>query len=233
MTTSDIRTKFHQDIKTLQDDLVRMGSIVSTAIRKAMDALKYRDMGLARDVIAGDAQINQIRLELEERCFKLIAQQQPVGRDLRMIIAAMNIVLELERMGDHAAGMAKIAVQMGEQPPLKPLIDLPKMTEVCREILRQSLDAFISKDNGLAQATIERDDEVDEYYTAIFRELVSFMTDDPSTVTRGLYLLFVAHNLERIGDRCENICERVGFVTTGQIEEASGRGIPKIALDAE
>jgi len=142
----------------------------------------------------------------------------------------MSIVLDLERMGDHAAGVATIAEQMGEQSPLKPLIDLPRMADITREMLRQSLECFANRDNDRAQVIIARDDEVDELYQQIFRELLTYMIEDPHTTTRAMYLLFVAHNLERIGDRVTNICERVEFVTTGRLTETPS-GDTNLALE--
>lgn len=230
MEQNVIRATFRRDLAALQDDLVRLGSMVDAAIGKALHALKYRDINLGREVVAGDIHINELRFAIEDNCLKLIAQQQPMARDLRAIIAAMNIALDLERMGDHAAGIAAIAVQMGDQPPLKSLVDLPRMADISREMLRQSLDAFVKKDNDLAEAIIARDDEVDHLYNQVFRELMSFMIEDPTTITRGMYLLFASHNLERIADRVTNICERVLFVTTGRMEEIPS-GDTNLALE--
>ena len=219
MGQSDIRVKFHRSLDALQDDMVRLGSMVDTAIKKAMQALKSQEVNLAREVVANDAEINDLRFEIEDHCLKLLAQQQPMAGDLRRIVTVMHIVLDLERMGDHAAGIAKIAIEMGDQPPLKPLVDLPRMADICRDMLHQSLDAFIAKDDDKVQTIIARDDEVDALYNQIFRELVTYIAADPKAITRGMYLLFVGHNLERIGDRVTNICERVLFLATGHMEE--------------
>jgi len=232
MAETDIRIRFRRDLAALQEEVLRLGSMVDTAIRKAMHALKYRDLNLAREVIANDAEINDLRFSIEDHCYKLIAKQQPMAGDLRIIIAVMSVVLDIERMGDHAAGVANIALQIGDKPPLKPLVDLPRMADICRDMLRQSLEALVNKDNDLAQATIKRDDQVDALYTQIFREMLTFMTDDPETVTRGMCLLFVGHNLERIADRVTNICERVLFVTTGRMEEIPS-GETNISLEEE
>jgi phosphate transport system protein len=214
-----IRTTFDQELQDLRDNVLRLGSMVDTAMGRAMQALKERDQDLAQQVIAEDEGINQLRFKIEEECVGLIARQQPAAHDLRFIVTAMNIVLELERMGDHADGMATIALRIGDEPPLKPLIDLPRMVQVSREMLRASLDAFIAEDAQEALAITERDDEVDQLYNQIFRELISYMVEDPRTVTRAMYLLFCAHNVERIADRVTNICERVVFVATGEMEE--------------
>lgn len=232
MTQIDIRATYRRELSTLQDELIRLGSMVDSAIKRAMHALKFRDINLARDVISNDAEINNLRFAIEEACIKLIAQQQPMAGDLRHIISVMSIVLDLERMGDHAAGMATIAVQIGDQPPLKPLVDLPRMSDMVREMLRQSLDAFIARDHKQAKKIIARDGEVDDLFKQIFRELLTFMIEDPSTITRAMYLQFVSHNLERIGDRVTNICERVEFVATGRLAETSS-GDSNLALDDE
>ena len=214
-----IRSTFDQELQDLRDNVLRLGSMVDTAIGRAMQALKERDQELAQQVIAEDEDINQLRFKIEEECVGLIARQQPAAHDLRFIVAAMGIVLELERMGDHADGIATIVLRVGDEPPLKPLIDLPRMVQISREMLRASLDALMSEDVQEALAITERDEEVDQLYNQIFRELVSYMVEDPRTVTRAMYLLFCAHNVERIADRVTNICERVVFVATGEMEE--------------
>ena len=214
-----IRSTFDQELQDLRDNVLRLGSMVDTAIGRAMQALKERDQELAQQVIVEDEGINQLRFKIEEECVGLIARQQPAAHDLRFIVTAMNIALELERMGDHADGMAAITLRMGDEPPLKPLIDLPRMVQISREMLRASLDAFMFEDAQEALAITERDDEVDQLYNQVFRELVSYMVEDPRTVTRAMYLLFSAHNVERIADRVTNICERVVFVATGEMEE--------------
>ena len=214
-----IRLTFDQDLQALRDKVIRLGSMVDTAIGRSMQALKERDRLLAERVIANDEKINQLRFEIEKDSVVLIARQQPNAHDLRLIVAAMNIVLDLERMGDHAAGIATIVLRMGVEPLLKPLIDLPRMTQISQEMLRASLDAFTEENAAKALTITERDDEVDQLYTQIFRELVTFMVEDPRTVTRAMYLLFCAHNVERIADRVTNICERVVFAATGQLDE--------------
>ncbi len=219
MTASTIRAEFEQDLDKLNDSLLRLSSMVNNAIKLAMQALEQRDEKLARQVIADDTRINQLRYKIEGDCLSMIAKQQPVAGDLRFIIAAMTIAPDLERMGDHAAGIAKIAVEMGNHPPLKPLIDLPQMAAIAQDMLTRGMHAFNTGDDELARTTIEMDDEVDALYTRIFRELLTFMIDDPETITRAMYLLFVGHNLERIADRVTNICERVLFRVSGIIEE--------------
>lgn len=213
------RRTLDRDLRALQDDLLRLGSLVDTAIDRALQALAARDAGLARQIATDDARVNELRFQIEEACLALIATQQPAAGDLRAIVAAMNIVGDLERMADHAAGIAKTVLRMGDDPLLKPLIDLPRMAAECRTLLRRALDAYLARDADLARAVAAQDDTIDGLYNQIFRELLSFMVEDPRTTTRALYLLFAAHNLERIGDRVVNIAERVIFMASGEMKE--------------
>lgn len=224
------RLTFDQDLQALRDKVIRLGSMVDTAIGRSMQSLKERDQLLAERVIADYEKINELRFEIEKDSVVLIARQQPNVHDLRLIVAAMNIVLDLERMGDHAAGIATIVLRMGHEPLLKPLIDLPRMTQISREMLRASLDALTEENAAKALTITERDDEVDQLYTQIFRELVTFMIEDPRTVTRAMYLLFCAHNVERIADRVTNICERVVFTATGQLDEIPSEAGTKVGV---
>ncbi len=214
-----IRSAFDQGLEDLRDDVLQLGSMVDTAMRLSMKALKERDQALARKIIADDEKINELRFKIEEDCLGLLARQQPAARDLRFIVAAMHIALELERMADHASGIGVIVLRMGDETLLKPLIDLPRMVEISQDMLRRSLDAFVAADEEEAMAITRRDDEVDQLYNQIFREMVSFMIEDPRTITRGMYLLFCAHNIERIADRVTNVCERVAFMATGRMTE--------------
>ncbi|HET7009988.1 MAG TPA: phosphate signaling complex protein PhoU [Anaerolineales bacterium] len=213
------RSTLDRELQGVQDSVLRMGQMVDAAIEKALKSLSERDASLARAVVSEDAAVNQLRFKTEEACLALIATQQPAARDLRTVVAAMNIVSDLERMADHAAGIARIVLMMGEEPLLKPLIDIPRMAEACRQMVRDSLEAFIERDADRAQVIAGMDDTVDGLYHQVFRELLSFMVEDPATTTRALYLLFVAHNLERIGDRATNIAERVVFMTSGEMRE--------------
>lgn len=225
-----IRSTFDQELAALRDNVLRLGSMVDTAIEHAMQALQERDQALAQRIIADDEQINTLRFKIEQDSVGLIARQQPAARDLRFIVAAMNIVLDLERMGDHAAGIATIVRRMGDQPLLKPLIDLPRMAQVAQEMLRDSLAAFTSDDASQALIITRRDDEVDQLYNQVFRELISFMIEDPRTVTRAMYLLFCAHNVERIADRVTNICERIAFVATGRMKEIESEADTEVGM---
>ncbi len=215
----EIRTDFHKRLKEIQDELLLMGNMVEKAITSSMEALKKRDLKLAQQVIDGDVKINEKRFNIEETCIHLIATQQPMAGDLRSIICVLNIITDLERIGDHAEGTAKIAVMTGDEPPLKPLIDLPRMAEKAVGMLHRSLEALINSDVETARQIIAEDDEVDNLYDQVFRELLTFMAEDPKILTRATRLLWVAHNLERSADRVTNICERVVFSVTGKMEE--------------
>ncbi|MEE9202448.1 MAG: phosphate signaling complex protein PhoU [Dehalococcoidia bacterium] len=216
MTT---RATLERHLTEIQSDLLVMGSMVGKAIMRSVEALKARDLLAAQNVIEDDVQVNQKRFDIEEKCVRLLATQQPMASDLRTLVAVLNIIIELERIGDHAEGIAKITLMIGDEPPLKPLIDIPSMAQKATEMLDRSLEAFVSRDEGMAQRVIRRDDEVDGLYDQVFRELISFMVEDPRSITRATRLLWVAHNLERIADRVTNICERVVFLVTGKMEE--------------
>ena len=213
------RESFERHLHQLQDEVLILGSMVEKAIDRSMEALKKRDLELAKQVVADDLKINRKRFDIEERCIELIGTQQPMASDLRIIVAVLNIIVDLERMADHAEGIANITLMIGDEPPLKPLVDLPRMAEKTREMLRRSLDAFISGDAEAARQIPAEDDEVDNLYNQVFRELLIFMMEDPRTVTRATRLIWVAHNLERTADRVTNICERVVFTVTGKMEE--------------
>lgn len=218
----EIRTTFHKKLRDIQDEILTMGSMVSKALLRSIDALKNRDINAAQLLIVDDQKINIKRFEIEEKCIELIATQQPMAGDLRIIIAILNITTEIERVGDYAEGIAKIVIMIGDEPPLKPLIDIPRMAEQTVSMLRRSLDAFINRDAEAAKKIAVEDDMVDNLYDQIFRELLSFMAEDPKTITRATRLIWVAHNLERAADRVTNICERVGFIVTGKMEEIGG-----------
>jgi phosphate transport system protein len=215
----EIRTTFHKRLREIQNDVLVMGSMVDKALDHSVEALKKRELKLAQEVINNDRRINQKRFEIEENCVQLIATQQPMASDLRTIIAVLSIISDLERIGDHAEGIAKIVLMIGDEPPLKPLIDIPRMTEKTREMLKRSLDAFVGRDADTARKVASEDDEVDNLYDQVFRELLTFMAEDPKTITRATRLIWVAHNLERSADRVTNICERVVFAVTGKMEE--------------
>lgn len=213
------REVFHQELQTVQDSLLVMASMVEKAIQRSVTALKTRDMKLAQDIIDDDFKINQQRFGIEEQCLLLIARQQPIASDLRIIAAVLNIITDLERMGDHAEGIAKVTLMVGDEPPLKPLVDIPRMEEMARSMLRRSMDAFVQRDATTARSIALEDDSIDALYEQVYRELLTFMMADPGTINRATHLLWVAHNLERIADRVTNICERVIFLVTGRMDE--------------
>lgn len=215
----EIRTTFHKKLKEIQDDILVIGSMVEKAINRSIEALKNRDLVLAHQIIGDDVKINQKRFAIEEKCIQLIATQQPLASDLRTIICVLNIITDLERIGDYAEGNAKIAVMIGDEPPLKPLIDIPRMAEKTMDMMRRALQSFISRDAETAKRIVSEDDEVDQLYDQVFRELLTFMMADPRTITRATRLLWVAHNLERSADRVTNICERTVYSVTGKMEE--------------
>jgi phosphate transport system protein len=215
----EIRTTFHKKLREIQDDILTVGSMAGKAILSATDTLKRRDLESAQQIIADDQKINDKRFEIEEKCIQLIATQQPMASDLRIIVAILNIITEIERIGDYAVGIARITILIGDEPPLKPLVDIPRMAEKTSDMLRRTLDAFINRDAEAARKISAEDESVDELYDQVFRELLTFMAEDPKTITRATRLMWVAHNLERSADRVTNICERVVFVATGKMEE--------------
>ncbi len=215
----EMRTLYHKKLKEIQDDILALGSMVSKALLRSIEALKNRDLELARQIIADDQKVNAKRFDIEEKCIQLIATQQPMAGDLRIIIAILNITTEIERIGDYAVGIARIVIMIGDEPPLKPLIDIPRMAEHTVDMLRRSLDAFINQNAEVAKRIAIEDDVVDNLYDQVFRELLVFMMEDPKTITRATRLMWTAHNLERAADRVTNICERVVFIVTGKMEE--------------
>ena len=215
----EIRTTFHKKLREIQDDVLIMGSMVGKAITSSVKALQERDLDLANKIIEDDLKVNQKRFEIEERCVELIATQQPMASDLRTIIAILNITTEVERIGDYAMGIARIVIMIGDEPPLKPLVDIPRMAKQTVDMLRRSLDAFIQRDGEAVKKIAAEDDLVDNLYDQVFRELLVFMAEDPKTITRATRLIWTAHNLERAADRVTNICERVVFIVTGKMAE--------------
>ena len=213
------REIFQERLRELGDSVLVMGSMVDQAIERSVRALRDQDTWLAQEVVKDDVRINELRFDIEDSCLLLIATQAPMASDLRMLAAALHISTDMERMADHAAGNAKITLLTAGQPLLKPLIDIPRMSDVAREMLRESLHAFVERDTVAAQRIALRDDEVDALYNRVYRDLLAIMTTDPATVDRATHLLWVAHNLERIADRVTNICERVVFLVSGRMAE--------------
>jgi phosphate transport system protein len=213
------RSVFERQLAEVQEDMLVMAGMVEAAIRQSIDALRLRDVALARRIQENDAAINRRRYDIEERCIELISLQAPLASDLRTIISVLHITVDLERMADHAEGIAKIALMLADEPPVKPLIDIPRMAEIAIEMLHGSLEAFKLRDTVRAFDIIARDDIVDALYEQVYNELLMFMIKDPQIIQRGTYLIWVAHNLERIADRATNICERVVFLVEGRVPE--------------
>ncbi len=213
--TTLTRHLLDQRLQTLRSDLVRVSSLFDIALREALCALETQDLRLARIIIAGDDHINTLRYQIEADCLAVIATQQPAAQDLRAIMAIFSMAVELERMADHAAGIATLALRLGEEPPLRALADLPRMGEACREMTRGAINAFLTGDIHQAQAIKEADAIVNQLYAQIFQELLTCMLETPYLVSRALPLLFVAHNLERIGDRAAEIASRAQFALGG------------------
>ena len=210
------REDFERNLKGLEDDVVQLSSRVEKAIFKSIEALKERDITASQKVVDDDDVIDEEQQAIEDRCIDLIALEAPMAGDLRVLIAAMMVANELERMGDYAEGIAKISVSMGNLPPLKPLIDIPRMADKSVDMLRRSTQAFVNRDVESATAVLLADDEVDDIYEQVYRELLTYMMADPSTIQRATYLLWVAHDLERVADRTTNIAERVIYLVTGE-----------------
>jgi phosphate transport system protein len=220
------RAYFDRQLQQVREDILLLGSMVEKSIDRSVEALRQRDIELAKSVIADDHTIDDRSYELEEQILLLIATQQPMASDLRGLAAALFIIAELERMGDYAEGIAKIAIATADQPPLKPLIDIPRMTEIATDMLNRSLQAFIDQDLEACRQIWLRDDEVDNLYQQVYRELLTFMLENPSTIERATQLIWAAHNLERIADRVTNICERTAFVITGDPRALPGKVDP-------
>ena len=216
-----MRSNFHKELERLQDDVLVLGGMVERAILRAVNALRERDTAAAYVIESEDVLINRKRFDIEEATLLLMATQQPMASDLRRLAAIVHIVTDLERMGDYAAGIARICVQIGDEPLIKPLIDIPRMAEVTASMLRRALDALIERDVVAAEQIAQQDDEVDALYQQVYRELLMLMLANPRCIDQATHLLWVAHNLERVGDRVQNICERVVFVVTGKMHEFS------------
>jgi len=215
------RSAFHRELEHVQEEVLVLGSMVEKAVLRSVDALRNRDTATARVIEVEDALINKKRFEIEEAALLLIATQQPMASDLRRLAAVLQIVTDLERMGDYASGIARICIDIGDQPHIKPLIDIPRMAEKSVSMLRRSLDAFIERDVAAAESIAREDDEVDDLYQQVYRELLTIMLANPRTIDQATRLLWAAHNLERVADRVQNICERVVFVVTGRMQELS------------
>ncbi len=214
-----MRKTFETEIQQLKDELLLLGSMVEQQVLDAVEALKKRDIDAARRIYETDSRINAKRFAIEEQVMILIATQQPMAHDLRLLASVLEVAGELERMGDYAKGIATVNIRMGSEPLLKPLIDLPRMAQKGADMLHRALTAFINEDVEVARVIPAEDDEVDGLYTQVYRELMTFVMADPKNIDRANFLLWSAHNLERFADRVTNICERTVFIATGEIKE--------------
>jgi phosphate transport system protein len=211
-------TGFVKGFQKIQDKILAMGDMVTKEIKRSVEALKNRDLKMAHQIIADDTKIDDMRFAIEDMCIELMGMQKLTVADRRIIVAVINIITELERIGDYAEGNAKIVVMIGDEPPLKPLIDIPRMAELTVDMIDKSLKSFVNRDVELAKHVVTMDNLVDGLYDQVFRELLTFMMVDPKTINRATRLIWVAHNLERAADRVTNICERVLFTVTGKME---------------
>jgi phosphate transport system protein len=214
-----MRKTFESEIQQLKDELLVLGSMVEQQVTETVEALKKRDIEASRRVHEVDAQINARRYEIENQAMIAIATQQPMAHDLRLLASILEVAGELERMGDYAKGIATVNIRMGDQQLLKPLIDIPRMAQKGADMLHRALTAFVNEDVEAAKAIPPEDDEVDALYTQVYHELMMFVIQDPRTIERANWLLWAAHNLERLSDRVTNICERTIFVATGEMKE--------------
>lgn len=211
-----VREAYHKDLHRLREEILNMGSLVGRTIGDAVLSLKNRDVELAQKVIDMDKDIDALDHSIEENCMRLLALQQPMARDLRLIISVLKMSIDLERMGDLALEIAVITKITASVPPIKPLIDIPRMSEICQDMLKNTMIAFENKDVDLAKQIARRDDEIDALFDQVRRELISFMIEDPKKITGAQHLTFVARYLERIGDHITNLCENVVFMVTGE-----------------
>jgi phosphate transport system protein len=214
-----LRKTFESEIQHVKDEVLLLGSMVEDAIINTVEALKKRDIKAAEEILESDKLINKKRFDIENKLMILIATQQPMAHDLRLLASTMEIISELERMGDYAKGIANINIRMGDEPLLKPLIDIPRMAQKDVDMLHRALTAFVNEDVETAKSLPVEDDEVDALYNQIYRELMTFVIQDPKTIERANWLLWVGHNLDRVADRVTNICERTIFIATGEMGE--------------
>ncbi|MBN1179281.1 MAG: phosphate signaling complex protein PhoU [Anaerolineae bacterium] len=214
-----IRETFERDLRNLQDEILVLGSMVEDAIARSVQVLKDQDLAAASQLIRDDAKLNRMRFKIEEDAMILIATQQPMASDLRLLAAVIVIATELERIGDYAKGIAKITLMIGNETLLKPLIDVPRMADIARDMLHQALEAFVTQNVDMARRIPEADEEIDALYNQVYRELLTYILATPRFTEQANHLLWVAHNLERSADRVINICERIVFTVTGEMEE--------------
>jgi len=208
---------FEQDLDALRGLVLQMGGAAEASVQKSVEALKRRDPALCKEVFAADRLLDRMEIDIEERCVSLLARQQPMAGDLRFITAALKISNDLERVGDHAVNIAENALKLAQEPPLKPLVDIPRMADLASGMLREALDAFVRGDATRARQLCQRDDLVDDLNDQLFRELLTYMIEKPENVTRAMELILVARNLERVADLATNVAEEVVFIAEARI----------------
>jgi phosphate transport system protein len=209
--------RYEEELRGLRATLLKMGGLVERQIAEAIDALVNRDTELAKQVIERDKEVNRMDIDTDETCIRLLALHQPAGSDLRFITTGLKITVDLERIGDNAVNIAERAVELNEEPQIKPYIDIPRMASIAQSMVKDSIDAFMRQDTGLCDAVIARDDEVDGLNRQVYRELLSYMAEDPRLIGRSTRILFISKYLERIADHAENIAEMVTFMVKGKM----------------
>lgn len=209
-------TLIQDHLRELQGKLNEMSELVVDAVNGSINSLQEKDVETARQIKKDDKRINSLRWDIEEDCIHLIATQQPMASDLRELIALLNIITELERIGDYAAGISKLTILIGDENHVKTLIDIPRMRDIAVDMIENSMKAFINRDAESARMIHRQDDDIDDLYKQVYRELISYMIENPSNITQCTYLVWVAHNIERMGDRVTNICERIIYHATGE-----------------
>ncbi len=213
------RKSYQEEVESLRNDLLGMAHLVENTIIKSVESLAKKDIELAKKIVADDDIIDEMEHDIERRCFRLLALQQPMASDLRAISTALKIITDLERIADHASDIAKVTIRLEGQPLIKPLIDIPRMAVIAESMIHDILTAFVDRNDKLAEEVCTRDDEVDNLYSQIFRELLLIMMEDPRTITQATYLLFVAQYLERVADHATNLGEWVIYMVTGERKE--------------
>jgi len=216
-----LRKTFENEIQQLKDEIIVLGSMVEQSVLESVEALKKRDIESSKRIIELDNAINAKRFALENQVMVLIATQQPMAHDLRLLASILEVISELERMGDYGKGIAVINIRMSDQDLLKPLVDIPRMAQIATSMLHRALTAFVNEDVEAARLIPPEDDQVDDLYNQLYRELMTFVMEDPKNIERANWMLWAGHNLERFADRVTNICERTVFIATGDFKEIS------------
>ena len=211
-----LTTIFDAELVELRDNLIKMSEMVRDSLGQAIQSLINQDRQLAQEVIDNDEKVDRMELDIEEQCLQLIALKHPVSKKLRVITCAMKAISDLERVGDRAANIAGASQYLSSKPMVKPLVDIPRMAEITKEMLKDSLEAYLRGNVELAKSVWEKDKLVDQLNQQIFRELLTFMLEDPHTISRAIHLIFISDNLERIGDHAGNLAERVIYIVDGQ-----------------